>query len=361
MALSSAAVFGVMGLAVDVGRIFIAKSETQAYCDAAALAAALALDGTSLGLGRARTAVSSSLNRWNFDTSSVSAPTVTFANAATGPWVASPTNAAGYTFVRVISTVPVQLYFLPVVVAQNTFNLVSTATASQIPITSLARGIAPYTAVTTTPTGPTFGFTPGNSYDIQWPQYNSTRAGCGPANPDKCFNANPCSGDSTAVKAAVVTNWGPSTSGYWGGSSNSDIAAEVLDLIQLAPVSVGTNMAPLLAGGNKASEASYLDQRASQDTNTTDNTPTTYQASSTRNGRRLLPVVIVQPISPSRTDVVGYGLFLLTANGSPSNYYTKTTNGNDAFCATYVGPYNVGGMGPGAGGSTGASWVGLVE
>jgi hypothetical protein len=36
MALTAVALFGVLGLAVDIGRIFIAKNETQAYCDAAA-------------------------------------------------------------------------------------------------------------------------------------------------------------------------------------------------------------------------------------------------------------------------------------------------------------------------------------
>lgn len=363
MALAAAGVFGVVGLAVDVGRMFIAKNETQAYCDSAALAAALALDGTTTGIARAHTAVTASANHWNFGTTSVSNPSATFSTAAAGPWVASPNPATGYRYARVTATVPVPLYFLPLVVAQNTFNLVSSAEAGQIAITSFTRGVAPYTAVSTNTTGPSFGLIPGESYDIQWPQYNDTRAHCGtilPNTPDKCFNSPPCSGDIAASLMAVVSNWGASFDGYWGGS-NSQIAGEILDLIQLEPVAVGTNIDPLLSNGNKASEAGYLDQRANQDTDTADNTLPAYLASTVHNGRRLIPVIVVDPVNPTHTNVTGYGMFLLLTNGSPSDYYVKKTNGNDPYCAIYAGPYNIGGIGPGAGGTTGASAVRLVQ
>jgi len=63
MAMAAIALIAALGLAVDVGRMFIAKNETQTYCDSAALAAALAgLVGRSLPApGRARDPVSS---RW---------------------------------------------------------------------------------------------------------------------------------------------------------------------------------------------------------------------------------------------------------------------------------------------------------
>ena len=76
------ALMGALGLAVDLGRVFIAKNETQAFCDAAALAAALALDGTSTGITSAQAAVTSSTNQWNFGTTAVSSPTVVFATAS---------------------------------------------------------------------------------------------------------------------------------------------------------------------------------------------------------------------------------------------------------------------------------------
>ena len=361
MAITAVGLIAVLGLAVDIGRMFIAKNETQAYSDSAALAAALALDGTTTGIANAQSAVANSTNTWNFDTTKVSNPTVTFATAAAGPWVASPNPATEYIYARVTATVAMQLYFLPVVLAQTIQNVASAATAGQIPFTSFPRGLAPYTAVSTNTTGPNFGLVVGHSYDIQWPQYNSTRNGCAPNNPDKCFNSPPCSGDSPATEAAVVANWGANTSGYWGSNSNSSIEQEILDVIQVQPLDVGTNIQPVLSNGTKASEAGYLDQRASQDRNTTDNTVGAYLAAA-HNGRRLIPVPIVDPVDPTHTNVIGYGQFLLLANGpGTTNYYTRTTNGNDPFCAIYAGSYNVGSTGPGGGGTTGASRVKLVQ
>jgi len=360
------ALVAVLGLAVDVGRMFIAKNETQAYCDAAALAAALALDGTTTGITNANTAVTNSTNSWNLDSAKISSPTVTFATAIGGPWVASPNPATGYIYARVSATVPLSLYFLPVVVSQTTQNVTSTATAGQIDITSFPQGLSPYTAVSTNTTGPNFGLVVGQSYDIQWPN-GTSGGGCNPTtNPDACFIKPPCSGDSTASKSAVATYWGSSISGYWGSSSNSTIQQEIVDLNnQVQTLSVGTNIVPVLTNGNKAAEAGYLDDRVNQDVNITDNTVGTSTTSGTylgdlHNGRRLLPVPIVDPTSASSTTAIGYGQFLLLANGT-SDYYKKNQHGNDPYCAIYAGPYNVGSISPGAGGSTGASRVKLVQ
>jgi hypothetical protein len=221
--------------------------------------------------------------------------------------------------------------------------------------------------VSTNTTGPNFGLTVGGSYDIQWPQYNSTRNGCGSNNPDKCFNQSPCADESKASEVAVVNNWGSNINGYWGSTANNTIEQEILDLIQLQAVDVGTNIEPVLSNGNKASEAGYLDERASEDVNTTDNTVGTDSTTGTylgdlHNGRRLIAVPIVDPVDPTHTNVIGYGQFFLVANGpGTSNYYTKSTNGNDPFCAIYAGPYNIGSVNPGAGGSTGASRVKLIQ
>jgi hypothetical protein len=361
MALVTAVVFGVVGLAVDVGRLFIVKNELQVYCDSAAVAGAMVLDGTSTGLGRAGSAVAASPNKWNFGTASVSAATVAFATAAAGPWVSNPNPATGYSYVRVTASVSVQLYFLPLVTGQSAFSVTSIGAAGQVPITSLGRGLAPYTAVSTDTTGPDFGLVAGTSYTIHWPTYNGNRSGCGPGNPSRCFNSAPCPGDSTSSMMAVVNNWGPQYHGYWGSNSASAIANAVINGIQTAPLEIGSNLDSLLTSGNKQSEAGYLDQRASQDTNTSDNTPSTYLASASHNGRRLLPVAIVDPVDPTHTTVIGFGQFLLQTNGSPSNYYKKNTNGNSPYCAFYVGPYNIGGAEPGPGGSTGASSVKVVQ
>ena len=361
MALSTVAVLGVVGLAVDVGRLFVARNELQVYCDSAAIAAAAALDGTSAGIALASSAAIASPNKWNFGTTAVLNPLVTFSQAQAGPWLAAPNPAAGYTYAHVAAAVTVPLYFLPLVVGQRTSGVTAAATAGQISITSLPRGLAPYTAVSTNTTGPAFGFVIGDSYTIHWPTYNANRAGCDINHPTRCFNSPPCDGDPPASLSAVVANWGPKYHGYWGSDSNHDIAAAVMDTIQLAPLTVGDNLDPLLTPGNKQSEAGYLDQRASQDTDTSHNNVSQYLASASRNGRRLLPVAIVNPIDPDHTIVIGYGQLLLLSNGSPSDYYKKNGNGNSPYCAIYVGPFNIGSLGPGAGGTTGASSVRLVE
>src|SRR4051812_34763190 len=105
MAVAAIALIGILGLAVDVGRMFIAKNETQAYCDSAALAASLLLDGTTNGITNAKAAVTNSANAWNLSTTKVNSPTVTFATSTAGPWVANPSPADGYNVARVSATV----------------------------------------------------------------------------------------------------------------------------------------------------------------------------------------------------------------------------------------------------------------
>ena len=47
---------GVLGLALDIGRMFVAKNEAQVYVDSASSAPAKQLDGTSAGITRANAA-----------------------------------------------------------------------------------------------------------------------------------------------------------------------------------------------------------------------------------------------------------------------------------------------------------------
>src|SRR5947209_19145354 len=94
MAIAMVVLFGALGLAFDLGRVFITKNELQAYADAAASAAALRLNGRTSGLNNANAEVlptataRMSANKWNFSTATVdgSATTVTFAAVAAGPY-----------------------------------------------------------------------------------------------------------------------------------------------------------------------------------------------------------------------------------------------------------------------------------
>ena len=371
MGMTVIALVGVLGIAVDVGRMFIAKNETQAFCDAAALAAALALDGTTVGIAAGQTALANSTNSWNLDTTAVASPTLVFATSLAGPWVANPNPATGYIYARVSTSVPLKLYLMPILVPKTTQDVIASATAGQINITTFPEGLSPYTAVSTNTTGPNFGLAVGQVVDIQWPQYNGG-GNCDPTDQSKinnCFIKPPCAGDlaSFATKQAVVNNWASANSGYWGASSNSVIEQEIVNLNnQTSPIAVGDNIMPILTNGNKASQANYLDERVNQDIQLTLNvvgTPTTSNTylGSLHNGRRLLPVPIVDPTDPTHTTVLGFGQFLLYTNGANSDYYKKSANGNDPFCAIYAGPYQVGSISPGAGGSTGATRVKLVQ
>src|SRR5579859_5440472 len=133
MAVITVALVGALGMAVDVGRAFIAKNETQAFCDAASMAAVLKLDGSSSGISNAKTAVANTTNAWNMDTASVTNPTVDFATSVSGPWSTNPTPATGYTFARVQATVALPFYFVPVVTGSFTQNVYSVSIAAQIP------------------------------------------------------------------------------------------------------------------------------------------------------------------------------------------------------------------------------------
>jgi hypothetical protein len=395
MAATSIAMLGAMGLAVDLGRVFIVKNEAQAYADAEALSAALQLDGTSTGITNAINAVTSSSNtfnfsstdKWNFNTCSEltstaactsTTPTVEFATASTGAtWytTAAAITGAGISLssidtTRVTTSVSVPLYFLPVVMTTKVFttNVKGQAVAGQVAITNMTQGLAPFTAVATSTTGPNFGLTPGSLYDIQWPQFNGNRKNCSNGQPDNCFVQPTCTDESNAAKQEVVNAWSSSTNGYWGSNSASTISSYILGTQQLAAVAVGADLTPDLSPGNKASTAKALDDRVNSDPVNYGNDYSTYASTSGHNGRRLIVVPMVLPATHgnSSTNIVqGYGEFFLqsdtSSSGGSSGYY-KAVNGNDPYCAVYVGPFNLGSLNGGSSGSSsGASRVRLLQ
>lgn len=350
MAFSAIVLFAVLGMAVDIGRVFIGKSEVQAFSDSASLSAARSLDGTTDGITAAQTAVANNANTWNLDTARISNYQVDFAQSAAGPWIQSPNPATGYIYARVQGTVPVTLYFIRVLVPQASQNVASLSVAGQIAQQELKRGLGPYSAVGPDPSDPVnFGLVRGNQYDIQWPAYNGNRNGCNNGNPQQCFVSPPCGGESHTSEQEVTQQWGASVNGYWGSNANSTIDQEVINAIQLQVVDTGSNI--VMSSGNKNAEATALDTRTNEDGDLTDNTPSSYLANTSHNGRRLIALPILTPVQVNGSaegDVLGYGAFLLLSNGNPSNFYTAG-NGNDPFCAVYVGGYVQGGTGPGAG------------
>jgi len=355
--LAAVALFGALGLAVDVGRMLITKNETQRFCDAAALAAALKLDGTSEGITAAKSAVAASPNRWNLETSKFSSYSVEFASSLAGPWSASPLSAFNLTHVRVKTSADLPMLFLPVLNHVTKTGVASTAVAAQVGQTKFSRGMAPYTAVSPDPSAPNYGLTIGNQYTIQWPAFNGSRSGCSATRPDRCFLKDPCSGDTIAAQTKVFSYWGSSINGYWGSNSSDVIRDLTLNLRQMMPVEIGEYL--VMTDGNKAAQAKALDDRVNQDGERTVNTVDGYILDPDRNGRRILGIPIVDP-QAGGTKVVGFGAFLLISDGSTSDYY-EDAKGNEAFCAIYAGPYMLGSLTKSASPTAGAFRVSLVQ
>src|SRR5579863_329217 len=63
-----ASLLGMLGLALDLGRVYIAKNETQTFADSAALAAAMALNGADFTAAR-NAVTGNTKNQWNLGTS----------------------------------------------------------------------------------------------------------------------------------------------------------------------------------------------------------------------------------------------------------------------------------------------------
>jgi Flp pilus assembly protein TadG len=402
MAATAIAMIGTMGLAIDLGHIFIVKNETQAYVDAAAIAAALQLDGTTAGISRADNAATTMSAAWNFSSTVLTSPTVEYASAATGAtWytAANVTSALAptMTYTRVTKTVAPNIYFVPVVMTNKVYtqNVQSQAVAGQVVLaanTSIAEGLGPFAGIAACSgavaacegtASNNFGLTVGQEYDIQWPQYNGNRGNCKNGTIIDCFVGTPCLGDrnlntnggSGNPMQEVVNTWGPSVNGYWGSSNTNQLNKYILDTLQLGTLAIGTDITTYLSSGNKQGTAKILDDRVNEDTVNYDPSTATTSAQKlaayldsasqnpVHNGRRLMPVPMVYP-NATGSQVVGYAQFLLesdqTAAGGKSGYYAAG-NGNDPYCAIYDGPWNMGSTNGGVSSSGGATRVRLVQ
>src|ERR1700726_3309610 len=90
----------VLGLAFDLGRIYIARNEAQIFTDAAAMTAASKLDGTEAGVTKARESVAGLPIRWNLGTQSFKGVVLEF-SADGGHWDLAPAEFAGLSYARV--------------------------------------------------------------------------------------------------------------------------------------------------------------------------------------------------------------------------------------------------------------------
>jgi hypothetical protein len=156
---------GVLGLCLDLARLYIVRNELQAYADAAAIASAAELDGREAGLAAGQQRAGSQSNRWNFDTARVEDVTVAFAGSAAGPWQESPESAAGLRYARVRVRVSVPLWFLAAGQTEG-WAIEATAAAGQFASTEMAEDLAPYALAAPDPNDSNFGFSAGRRYEL---------------------------------------------------------------------------------------------------------------------------------------------------------------------------------------------------
>jgi Flp pilus assembly protein TadG len=364
MAMSALALCGALALSVDVGRMYIAKNEAQAFADSSAVWGALKLDGTSTGIVAANDVLASNPNRWNmmtnpFTGAGASATTkMEFASAAAGPWddyataSGAPTNT--YRYVRVTATPSVALFIIPVLVNQFSATTPAVSVGGQAAQSGFNQGLFPFSPVTILPNAsPDFGLTATQTYALR--MANNA-------------NNDTCTGESAAYKTALY-NRPNQYDGYWSTShSNSVVSATIRDDLQTGSLSIGDPI-PLIGGSRQAEFAANgaLLDRVAQDTDSSSLTYAAYRAAGLGNNRRVVGMPIscsgsctftdpVTNITYSGSDLVaGFGAFFLT-EGYPSQ-------GNQTYCAEYIGPWT--GMDtktPGAGGSgSGAAKVLLVQ
>jgi hypothetical protein len=339
-------IFGAAGLAIDIGRVYIAKNEAQSFADSAALYGALEIDGTSDGLTAAENKVTNSVQKWNFNTTAFSGTTTEFSADGTTGWAVRTSitngNAKNMKYIRVTPTISnVQLLFLPYIGTATTSTVKAQAVAGQILVNSFSaggNGVFPFSPVahaygntaadvlTADPTG-NFGFTVGQQYTLRWP-----------SNPNTVNFNNICAGDGTTqwVNKADANN--SSQRGYIQIQSASNIRDSIVSDHLDYGITLNTqlNVSVDPTNGAKGTEADAIATRISQDTDTT----STDYAHYTGNGRRLVTVVVQSGYRDSsgallsasnQAIAVGYAQFLLV----PSSNYDQA--GNKPWCAIYVG------------------------
>ena len=366
--------FGMAGLAMDIGRLYITKNEAQSFADSAALYASQQLDGTLAGITAANNAVATNPNQWNFGTSAFTGTITEYSPDGVTNWQTSDkitaAQALNIRYVRVTPVVNnVALFFMPVTGTGTTATVKAQAIGGQVLLgcTSCASGgssptggsappggagssngppvLFPYSPIANVDatnssqlpsTGDPFGYSPNQQYDLKWP--GSPTVG------KTGNNKVPCAGDDN-TQMVNRANGAGSQLGEIVLNSASAISNDIMTLDDAVGVSVSINQSVNPTTGDKNKEVKALNDRAAQDTDNTSLTYTDYLNNSTNhgNGRRLITVIVNSGYSnssgtpyPSNQQAIGlgYAQFLLLPTGS----YTQNGGENNPWCAVYVGP-----------------------
>lgn len=326
MSAGALAMTGVLGMAFDIGRMYVVKSELQTFADAAALAATMRLNGQASGITRAQAEITAMRGsyRWNLGSSPLEASgiTVQFAQSINnGPpvnWSPNPGSAANYSYTKVEVHADLPIYFMAAVRGATSADIGASATAGQLPLSpgSMPQGMFPFTPISHNDASPDFGFTRGEYYTMKWA-----------SSPKLTPGNNVCAGDRDQQWLDVSALRGADNRGFYGVGSASVVKDQVANDTPVAYYPVNSTI--LLNGGATSTVKDALIQRIGQDADRSSVTFSQYQDHG--HTRRIVTVPVTDSTNGVR--VVGYArFFLMKAN----NY--NSAGGNDPWCAEYVGP-----------------------
>jgi hypothetical protein len=341
--LSAAVLVGMLGLAMDVGQMFILKNELQTFVDASAMGAVSKLDGTQAGVQLANNvAIAGPLgttkpNGYKFDSIAISNVTATYATTFTGTYdsygTASASSTNSYRFMKVSATQNLSLNFLPTIPGiSSSLPVSASAVAGQQEQNGVSNGgLVPFAPDAHNQADTkSFGFTPGSPYTLKWGNGNTTTCAG-----DAGFTP---SGSPPSEHGFVDIGEGNGTSGIrpaieYGGYPNSNSTP--------SSVAVGQNL--VSDPGNRGSSIfGAINDRAAQDTDDVSATYAGYLSAGTGNGRRIVTVAVVGTWTGNghnaNAPVVGFANFFLGTSYSGSS---------GPICATYIGPGNLTGNGSG--------------
>ena len=336
---------GMLGLAIDLGRTFIYKTELQTFADASALAAVAKLDGTGVGVQQANAVATAGPlgttkpNGYNFDTTVIGNVTTGYAISFNGTYdsyaTASSAGTNTYRYIRVTASAAVPLNFLPVLPGIATQTALSAAAiAGQKPQATVSGGgLLPFAPDAHNQADlKNFGLIPGAKYTLKWGNGNTTTcpgdAGFTPPGspPSEHGFVDIGEGNSNAnVRTAIEYGGYPNPNSTPSSISTGD-ALHPADSLYGVPGNRGTSI------------FDALNARAGQDTDLSSTTYAQYLSAGAGNGRRIVTALIGGTWggngSNAKTPILGFANFLLDPT------YSGTSG---PICATYIGLGDLGG------------------
>ncbi len=372
-AISLVVILGFAGMAVDLGRLMLIKGEVQDYCDAAALAAAQALEGT--GFAAADAAAMAEWKRWDlYNESFLSNATIVvqYSNSPDSGWKTSAEgpDPAHARFVRVQATVQPAVYLLPVITGSSTGTVSAAAVAGQVKLTRMGAGLFPFAPIApSSDPNQDFGFEQGMTYAFRWssqadnalaryikdPKPSTLKAlqnefcdgdlyyangtmksiadlqAAVNAAKDRGFYVDPDEGGSASYYKSLVLN-GETGNRTWGeGDALTFKPSAVQSVLDAMKTRIEKDTYPL-AWRYDSSGPSFLPDPLA--------TNPDYETANVTSQGNLLRVVFV-PIADRITgEVLQFRSFLL----GPVDFYFKS--GNEKWCAEYIGPRRIDGRTP---------------